>query len=73
MVIIDPESLKPIQCSQCEGRNIVNPVNESSVALRCLNCGHEKKAEPSILEKEMGSGGTTTWTATSNKKPYREF
>ena len=69
--IIDPEGMKPLQCSQCESQNIVNPVNEDVVELRCLDCGHEKKRAPS--HTFPGGKGMTTYTPPKNPKPYREF
>ena len=33
---------KPIACSQCGSLRAVKPVNEPGVALRCLDCGHQK-------------------------------
>ncbi len=70
MVIHDPEYFKPMQCSECESHNIVNPVNERDVDLRCLDCGHEKVHEP-LPHERPPSGGT--YTPRSNPKPYREF
>jgi hypothetical protein len=70
MVIYDPEYFKPTQCSECEGRNIVNPVNEHAVDLRCLDCGHEKAHVP-LPHERPPSGGT--YTPPSNPKSHREF
>lgn len=72
MIIYDPEAAKPIQCSECGSREIVNPVNNSKVDLVCQNCGHEKAAGPTLLEREMGSG-SHAWTPPKNPNPYREF
>ena len=68
--IIDPEGMKPLQCSECQSRDIVNPVNEDDVNLRCLNCGHERKVVP-FHTFPGGEGGT--YTPKKNPNPYREF
>jgi len=75
MVVLDPEALKPTQCSICESQDIVNPVNERDIDLRCLNCGHEKVHVPTPLEREMNPTGASarTWMPKKNPKPYREF
>ena len=68
-IIYDEEYFKPLQCSKCGSRNVVNPINEPYVTLRCIDCGHEKR-EP--MEKHEASANTV-WTRPKNPKPYREF
>ena len=58
---------KPVQCSECGSRNIVNPINEIRVVLRCLNCGHEKRGK-TLIEESMSNIG---WRGAH--KPYHEF
>lgn len=36
----------PIRCSKCNSLRAVNPLNEDDVDVRCLDCGHEKRAKP---------------------------
>ena len=35
---------QPIKCSKCGSLKAVRPLNELAVEIRCLDCGHEKKA-----------------------------
>lgn len=72
MVIHDPESIKPFQCSECGSRDIVNPVNNRKIDLLCQNCGHTQEHVPAPHER-VNSSGTNVWTPEVNKKPYRRF
>ena len=36
---------RSLLCSKCGSRNAVKPLNERTVAARCMDCGHERLTE----------------------------
>jgi len=70
-IIYDEEYFKPIQCSKCGSQNIVKPMNERYVLLRCLDCGHEQVEAQTVRDHYNTS--SVGWGHEKNTKPYREF
>lgn len=44
-MFVDLTGGKPIRCSKCGSTNAAHPANNRLVAIRCLDCNHQKLTE----------------------------